>query len=180
VTFERDISAWFAAVGACLLLVSAASGETTDATNRTVITASRLTFDYERRTAVFEENVVVTDPSMKLESDRLNVIFAQGGGIDSVTAVGHVRIAYGGRHGVCDKAIYLAREGQLILIGHAELSRGGDSVAGDVIRFWIADDRMTCEPGHLIITSGPGGHGPFLPTPATGVAKPGTEMRGRP
>jgi len=122
-------------------------------TNKTVITANRLTFDYERRVALFEENVVVTDPNITMESDSLNVVFERAGGVESVTAVGNVRMSYGGRQGSCRKAIYLAREGQLILLGDAELKRGRDSVKGNRIIFWIAEDRMTCEPGSLVVYS---------------------------
>jgi lipopolysaccharide transport protein LptA len=127
--------------------------EIASGTNKTVITAKRLTFDYQRQVAVFEEDVVVTDPNITMESDSLNVAFERGGGVESVVAVGNVRMNYGGRNGSCRKAIYLAKEGQLILLGDAELKRGRDSVKGNRIVFWIAEDRMTCEPGILVVYS---------------------------
>jgi len=128
-----------------------AGGEEAAATNRTVITADRLTFDYKRYIAVFEENVVAVDPRIEIESDKLTVIFDNTNDVKSVTAIGDVHLRTEDKTGVCRKAIYLARLGEVILLGDARLYRGKDSIMGDKITFWVNEDRMTCEPGRLIV-----------------------------
>lgn len=131
-------------------LVSATVGSTTR--TNTVITSDRLTFYYERQIAVFEDNVVVRDPELTIASDRLTVLFQDNSEVKSATAVGDVKISQGDKNGSCDKAIYLSKTGEIILSGNATLRRDKDYVAGDTITFWVNEDKMTCEPGHLVIT----------------------------
>ena len=123
----------------------------------TVITSKHLTFDYSRYIAVFEEDVVVVDPQITIKSDKLTVRFDSTNSVKSVTAVGNVRLRQGDKTGSCEKAIYVARTGEIILLGDARLNRGSDSVIGRQITFWINEDRLTCEPGHLIIFPKEGG-----------------------
>ena len=54
---------------------SAWAQQTTEA-GQTTITSKRLTFDYKRSIAIFEEDVVVVDPQLRIEADNLTVLFA--------------------------------------------------------------------------------------------------------
>jgi len=141
------------------LCAGAAGAADVTATNRTVITSDRLEFDYARSAAIFEGNVVVTDPAVRIESDKLNVLFSRTNTLESVTAVGNVVMNYGDKNARCDKAIYLSGKGELLLIGRVELRRGQDTVNADVIRYWLADDRMVCEPGRMVVFQQEGAHG---------------------
>ncbi|MDA0990600.1 MAG: hypothetical protein O3A51_07600 [Verrucomicrobia bacterium] len=121
------------------------------ATESTVITSQRLSFDYRRMIAVFEEDVVVVDPQIRMESDRLNVLFEGSNQVKSITASGNVQMWHEDKTATCNRAIYVSRTSEVILQGEATLNRGGDSVMGDEITFSLIDDRMTCTPGRLII-----------------------------
>jgi len=123
-------------------------------TNSTVITGERLEFDYKRYIAVFEENVVVEDPQIRIESDRLTVCFDGTNDVKSVTALGRVRMKSEDKRATCDKAVYLASSGEVIMTGSATLHRDKDYVSGERIIFWIDEDRMECTPGRLIIHPG--------------------------
>ena len=138
--------------------LSARSGEGTpseqsegNGTAGTVITSKRLTFDYKRYIAVFEEDVVVIDPEVEIRSDKLTVLFNNTNSVKSVTAVGNVRMRQENKTATCRKAVYIVETGKIVLLGKATLKRGRDSVTGDEITFWVDEDRMTCVPGRLII-----------------------------
>ena len=138
---------------AVLVLLALALGGAAHAapTNRTIITSDRLDFDYQHSIAVFKGNVVVVSPEVRIESDQLTVVMGADEDIESVTAVGNVRLTQGDRRARCRKAIYLAGKGELIMTGNAMLRRGRDTVKGNVIRIWVDQERMISEPGHLVL-----------------------------
>ena len=71
----------------------AAAEATADESQLTVITATRLTYDYKQRYALFEENVVVTDPELNLQADRLTVSFDADGKATLIKAEGRVLLS---------------------------------------------------------------------------------------
>lgn len=119
-------------------------------TGATIITSGRLKYDYKRSIAIFENDVVVQDPQVRIESDTLTVLFGKTNEIRSATALGNVRIRSGDKTARCRKAIYIARTGEILLTGDAELHREKDSLAGDQITFWLHEERVFCKPGRLV------------------------------
>ncbi|MDA0576880.1 MAG: hypothetical protein O3B24_02145 [Verrucomicrobia bacterium] len=169
---------WFAGMGMGLMVglaaVAPTEAESVTADN-TVITSKTLSFDYKRYVAVFEGNVVVEDSAMRMESARLNVIFDGTNQIKTVGATGNVRITHEDKIATCDRAMYVARSGEVTLTGNAVLTRGEDSVMGEAITFWLNEDRMICTPGRLIIgpqdrTQSGGAMGRVMPS-AGGTSK---------
>jgi len=140
----------FGWIALCVQIVGAmaAGGE---ATNKTVVTSDRLSFDYKRSIAVFEGNVVVADPRLRIEADKLTVIFTRSNDVSSVTAQGNVRLRSEDKTGTCDMAVYLAEGQQVELTGKAVLEQGRNSVRGERITFYLNDDRVVCKPGELVI-----------------------------
>jgi len=137
--------------------VAAARGQTAS----TVVTSERLTFDYKRSMAVFEENVVVVDPQLRLESDQLTVMMEGTNEIKSVTAVGDVRMKSGEIAGTCRRAVYLVKQAEVVMTGDVQLTRGKDySVSAEKITVWPNEDRIACEKRtKVVITSGRAGGG---------------------
>jgi lipopolysaccharide transport protein LptA len=117
----------------------------------TVITSKQLTYDYQRSVAVFEGEVLVVDPEVRMEADRMNVTFAETNAIKSVAASGNVRVVHADKSATCDRAVYVADTGEVVLRGNADLKQANDRVMGDEITFWLHEERMTCTPGKLII-----------------------------
>jgi len=89
---------------------------------------------------------------MKISCDKLNVIFDNDSSLKQAIAIGNVRLTRDDKIGTCKRAIFVAKTGEIMLIGDAQLKRGNDVVKGDKITFWTNEDRMECEPGTLVIT----------------------------
>ena len=149
----RSLFSAVVVIGIC----AAVSAEEAVKTGHTVIRSKRLTYDYRRSIAIFEEDVVVRDPAVRIESDRLNVLMAGTNAVRSVTATGNVRFWHEDKEGRCDKAIYISRTGEVLLYGNAEIIRGPDRVSGTEIEFNIYRDKITCTPATLVIFSADGG-----------------------
>ena len=122
-----------------------AAGEGTEETV-TVITSDRLTFDYKNKYALFESNVVVTDPEMKLTAENLLVTFDDEGDAKTIKAEGKVRISQDDKVAVAKKVTYNVPEGKIIMTGDPKVQRGRDILTGDTITFWRDQDKMICEP----------------------------------
>ncbi|MCK5849789.1 MAG: hypothetical protein KAH23_02645 [Kiritimatiellae bacterium] len=121
--------------------------------NKTVITSKRASFDYKRSIAVFTGDVNIVDPEVRIKSDKLTVIFDGSNDVSSVTAVGNVDLWQGIRKASCDKAIYIAHEGEIIMTGGVRVNDGKDLVSGKIVHLWINEEKMTVEPGRLVIYS---------------------------
>ena len=141
------------AVIAGLLLTSGGSlyAQEVVAPTNTVITSDSLMFDYGRSTCVFEGNVVATDPRVKLECEKLYVFFDATNNVDSVVATDSVRVTQADRRGTCDKAVYTAKTGAIVMTGNAKLMRGRDAVNGDEIKIFVNSEKMICKPGRLVV-----------------------------
>lgn len=156
----------------CLMILIAGITFAADApaTNKTTITSDRLSFDYQRMTAEFEKNVVVVDSNMQLQADKLTVVFDNESSMKQAIAIGSVRLTQQDKIGTCQKAIFIAKTGEIMLVGDAQIKRGNDLVKGDKITFWINEDRMVCEPGNLVLTPTKSAGLPSI-GPATGIKK---------
>lgn len=118
-----------------------------EGTNRTVVTADRLMFDYKKYTAVFESHVIVVDPRMRIESDELKIIFSKTNSVKSITASGNVRLRSEDKTATCTRAVYLAETEEVVLTGNARLNRGRDTITGEIIKFFLDEDRVVVEGG---------------------------------
>lgn len=124
----------------------------------TVITSERLTFDYKKQYALFEENVVVTDPEMQLASDKLTVKFDESGGARTIKAEGRVTITQADKTAQSQVATYDVESGKIVLAGQPRVTRGRDTLEGDVITYWRGQNKMICQPrARLVIYPDKGG-----------------------
>jgi lipopolysaccharide export system protein LptA len=126
------------------------------AANSTVIQAKHLDFDYPSRTAVFEGDVVVTDPRVKISADTITAVFTTNNQPESVTAVGNVRIEQTDRIAYCQRAVYSVGSGLMVLTGKPRIERGGDTIEGSRIVFNRDSDKIACEDAVLKIMPGRG------------------------
>jgi lipopolysaccharide transport protein LptA len=120
----------------------------------TVVTSDSLLFDYGRSTCIFEKNVVVDDPRVKMKCDKLYIFFNSTNSVDSIVASGAVRIWQDDKLGVCDKAVYTEKTGAIVMTGHAKLQRGNDLVQGKEIKIFVNSEKVICTPGKLVIFPG--------------------------
>ncbi len=118
---------------------------------QTVITSSRIEFDYKEMVAVFDENVRVENPQFLMLADRVLVFLDGTNDVKQILAIGRVSVTNEMRSASCDKAVYTRAADQLVLTGSAELRRGSDYVKGDRIAIWLNDERMEVSPGMFVI-----------------------------
>lgn len=151
-----------AGLGLMLGAASVRAGEpATDSveTNMTVITSRHLDFDYPKRVAVLDGDVLVVDPRVTIKSDSMTILFATNNQPETITAVGNVKIDQESRMAVCTRATYSVKSGLLVLTGKPRVTRGTDVLSGSRIIFSRDDDKIQCEDAKLTVmpgTSGPG------------------------
>lgn len=127
-------------------------------TNSTVITSTRLSFDQQKRNAVFEDNVLVTDPRVKITCDKLTVFFSEDNQVIAIEAEGRVVILDGDKRAAGDKVRYEVARSMFVLSGRPSLQNGRDTLAADVITFCRTNNYVRCEPNaRLVIRSEQGG-----------------------
>jgi len=119
--------------------------------NRTVVTSDSLMFDYGRSTCIFEKNVVIDDPRVKMECEKLYVFFDKTNSVESIVATESVKVWQDNKRGICDKAVYTAKTGAIVMSGHAQLQRGNDLIKGDEIKIFVNSEKVICTPGRLVV-----------------------------
>ena len=119
-------------------------------TNCTVITSTRLSYNSQRRIAVFEGDVVVTDPELNIEADQLTVVFAEDNKVSTIEAVGNVVIEQEDKKGLGEKAVYYVNEGKVVLSGNPKVLRRSDELMGKTITLFRDSGRIVCEPNAVL------------------------------
>lgn len=121
----------------------------------TVVTADKLTFDYIKKFALFENNVVVNDPRLQLSATRLTIIFTEDGGAQTIKAEGKVLLTQGDKKARSDVAVYDVASGRIVLSGGPpQVMQGRNILEGEVITFWRDQQRLECKPrARLVVYS---------------------------
>ncbi len=122
---------------------------------KTVITSDSLMFDYGRSTCIFDGNVVVDDPRVKLECNKLYLFFDATNNVDSIVATESVKVWQGDKRGLCDKAVYTAKTGAIVMTGKPKLQAGNSMMRGDEIKIFVNSEKVTCTPkARLVVFPG--------------------------
>jgi lipopolysaccharide export system protein LptA len=108
----------------------------------TVITSDKLTFDYKNHFALFEQNVVVVDPQMRITADKMTVNFDDKNKVRLIKAEGRVVIVQEDKQAKSAEAVYDVDQGTVVLTGQPEVTRGHDVLTGRSITFWRDQNRM--------------------------------------
>ncbi len=141
-----------AALACCMVTVRAQ--ESVSLPGKTIITSDGgLTLDYRRSIAVFEDNVKVNDPELRMECDKLNLLLEGTNDVKSVTAIGNVKLWHDDILATCRRAIFQKQISEVRLLGDAVVNRGEDVLRGDEITFWLDKEIMKCTPGYIEIIS---------------------------
>ncbi len=144
----------FSALALAALLAAPALAELADngqslelSPDATVVTADKLTFDYTRRFALFEGNVLVNDPRLQLSAGRLTIILGEDGSARTVKAEDHVLLTQGDKKARAEVASYDIPSGRITLAGGPpQVMQGRNIMEGDVITFWRDQQRIECKP----------------------------------
>ena len=117
----------------------------------TVITASRMEYDYTESAVLFEENVKVVDPEFTMTADRVIVLLEGTNNLKQVRCLGNVVLVSEDRSARCAEAVYTKADGKIVMTGEAVLQRAKDQIWGRKITIWVDDERMECEPARMVI-----------------------------
>jgi len=124
----------------------------------TRITAKRMEYDYKEAVALFDEDVVVTDPKFRMTSEKMIVFFQGTNEMKQLVVIGNVSISNDNRTAVCEKAVYTKATGQIVMTGNAALQRVGQGdagkVTGDRITIWVDEERIEVYPGATLTLPG--------------------------
>jgi len=117
----------------------------------TVVTSDKLTFDNRERYALFEGNVVVVDPRIRIEADWLEIRFDEKNRPTLITARGAVRIEQRGSVATAGEAVYEVGPGRIVLKIAPRVRRGRDLLEGEQIIFWRDENKMVCGPSARLV-----------------------------
>jgi len=140
-------SPWFLVVCG---VFSALSGTARSAEDRSPITISADTLEVNRkaRVAVYRGNVAANDRArgISILADQIEFFFDERmEELERASAVGNVRLSYGERRGVSERAEYYPSESRAVLMGHPKVWQNNDVVSGCKITLLLRDDRSQVE-----------------------------------
>ena len=132
----------------------------------TVITSDRLFYDYKQKFALFQTNVVVVDPRIKITADQMTVFFDESNKVAAIKceSAGNNRVHISQEDKVASStlATYEVKSGNITLTGGSpEVISGHDRMTGDPIIF-NRDNNTVSVPGtterpRLVIVPGDAG-----------------------
>lgn len=133
-----------------LLFLAAAPGVLRAAEERTPITISSDSLEVNRKAqvAIYQGNVVANDRGRGLTilADRIEFYFDENmEQVQHATALGNVRLSYGERRGVAERAEYFPGEDRTVLLGHPKVWQESDVVTGCRITLFLREDRSQVE-----------------------------------
>ena len=127
------------------------------------VTADAMEYSADKNTVVFHGNVEAIRGDFKMWSDKLTLVLKgkgnkdeksdkktssmanAAGDLDRVIAEKNVRFKNGVQHGTSDKATFFAQKNILVLEGDPVLHDGDNSIRGNVIRYFLNENRSVIE-----------------------------------
>lgn len=107
------------------------------------VSADRLEADLLNNQVVFSGRVTARQGDVAIHARTMTVVYVTGakGDVERAEFDGDVRIVQNDRVATADRGVFLNREGQVTLSGHAEVHESGSSVAGDEIVYYLNEAR---------------------------------------
>ena len=108
------------------------------------ISADNLEVNRKGRVAIYRGNVAANDRSrgISILADQIEFFFDERmEDLERAMAAGNVRLSYGERRGVADRAEYYPAESRAVLIGHPKVWQDNDMVTGCRITLLFREDR---------------------------------------
>ncbi|KAF1077813.1 lipopolysaccharide transport periplasmic protein LptA [Halodesulfovibrio sp. MK-HDV] len=140
----------------CLFTITNTAAMAAPAGDDVKVTSEKMTYSADGQTVVFTGNVIVKHPEADMWANKVTVYLqsdknaeksdATGdvnpGKIEKIVSEGNVRIKMEqNRRGTCDVATYTLKDELLVMTGSPKLSEGKNTIAGNVIKFWVKENR---------------------------------------
>jgi lipopolysaccharide export system protein LptA len=115
------------------------------------IKSNELAADNKGKTAIFSGKVVAKQGDVTIFCDRMTVYYGNTqGDVDKIEADGNVRIVQENRTGVASHAVYESKLGKITLTGGSpKVMQGTDTVSGEIITYFIDDERSSVTGGRV-------------------------------
>jgi lipopolysaccharide export system protein LptA len=115
------------------------------------VKSNELAADNKGKTAVFTGKVVAKQGDVTIFCDRMTVFYGNTqGDVDKIEADGNVRIVQENRTGLSSHALYDSKQGKITLTGgNPKVMQGADTVTGEVITYFIDDERSNVSGGRV-------------------------------
>lgn len=95
---------------------------------------------------VFKGNVVAIQGDLQMFSDTLTAYLGEETNeIEKALASGHVKIVKQDRIATCEDALFENAKGEITLKGNVVVFSGPNKVAGDIVKYFINEDRVSVE-----------------------------------
>jgi lipopolysaccharide transport protein LptA len=129
-----------------IALLGALPGLARAAAERTPLTISADSLEINRkdRVAVYRGNVAANDKGrgLNIQAEQIEFFFDEKmEEVERALASGNVRIAYGERRGIAQRAEYFPGENRAVLLGHPRVWQDSDVVTGCKITLLLREDR---------------------------------------
>jgi len=155
---KKLVLALFAVI-LCSSIAMAAPIPGADADLPVDVTADNMEYRADNSTVVFRGKVEATRGEFKMWSEILTLVLkgekkngeqtdkktSQNGDLDKIIAEQNVRFHNGSQNGSARKATFLAKQNTLVLEGDPVLHDGDNSIRGNVIRYFINENRSVVE-----------------------------------
>ncbi len=140
----------------CLLTITSTATMAAPVEDDVKVTSEKMTYSADGQTVVFTGNVVVKHPKADMWANKVTVYLQSDkniekseaaddvnpGKIEKIVSEGNVRIKMEqDRRGTCDTATYTLNNELLVMTGSPKLSEGKNTIAGNVIKFWVKENR---------------------------------------
>lgn len=129
-------------------LVAPGIGKAAEERAPITISADSLEVSRKARVALYRGNVVANDRSrgVSILADQIEFHFDEKmEELERALATGNVRISYGERRGVAERAEYYPTESRAVLVGHPKVWQNNDVITGCKITLLIREDRSQVE-----------------------------------
>ena len=115
------------------------------------IKSNALAADNKGKTAIFTGKVVAKQGDVTIFCDKMTVYYgATQGDVDKIEADGNVRIVQENRSGSASHAVYESKQGKITLTGgNPKVMQGADTVSGEIITYFIDEDRSSVSGGRV-------------------------------
>ena len=115
------------------------------------VKSNDLTADNKGKTAVFTGKVVAKQGDVTIFCDKMTVFYGNTqGDVDKIEADGNVRIVQENRTGFASHGVYESRQGKITLTGgNPKVMQGADTVTGEIITYFIDDERSNVSGGRV-------------------------------
>jgi lipopolysaccharide export system protein LptA len=115
------------------------------------VKSNELAADNKGKIAIFTGKVVAKQGDVTIFCDKMTIYYGNTqGDVDKIEADGNVRIVQENRTGLSSHAVYESKLGRITLTGGSpKVMQGADTVTGELITYFIDDERSNVSGGRV-------------------------------